>query len=111
VLIWSFAASVVETLTDSEALRTWNHNVFIVILSLPLTSSRASYRDLLGTAERIIEMDEKMQQVEYTLGQVGQHCNSRVVEKMFVNYGKMDEHLQIHSACKRTTHNFPTYNH
>ncbi|TKA34681.1 hypothetical protein B0A49_13722, partial [Cryomyces minteri] len=31
----------------------------------------ASYRDLLGTAERIIEMDEKMQQVEKSLAHIG----------------------------------------
>ncbi|EKG21057.1 Vps51/Vps67 [Macrophomina phaseolina MS6] len=46
----------------------------------------ASYRDLLGTAERIIEMDRQMQHVESTLGSIGQKCNSRRVDKINKNY-------------------------
>ncbi|KAL8863465.1 MAG: hypothetical protein Q9178_000146 [Gyalolechia marmorata] len=45
----------------------------------------ASYRDLLGTAESIIEMDGQMQQVESYLGDMGRRCNSRLLEKKAVN--------------------------
>ena len=40
-----------------------------------------SYRDLLGTAERIIEMDSQMQQVEGNLAGIGRRCDYRVVER------------------------------
>ena len=40
-----------------------------------------SYRDLLGTAERIIEMDSQMQQVEGNLAGIGRKCDYRVVER------------------------------
>ncbi|KAI9685534.1 MAG: hypothetical protein M1822_004392 [Bathelium mastoideum] len=49
----------------------------------------SSYRDLLGTAERIIEMDGQMQQVEATLGDIGLECNSRVLEKINRNMENM----------------------
>ena len=41
----------------------------------------ASYRDLLGTAESIIEMDGQIQQVENCLGNMGKRCNARLLEK------------------------------
>lgn len=40
----------------------------------------------MGTAERIIDMDKQIQQVEVTLGGTGHNCNSRAVEKLFSNY-------------------------
>jgi hypothetical protein len=40
-----------------------------------------SYRDLLGTAERIIEMDSQMQSVEGNLAGIGRRCDYRVVER------------------------------
>lgn len=40
-----------------------------------------SYRDLLGTAERIIEMDGQMQSVEGNLAGIGRRCDYRVVER------------------------------
>lgn len=46
----------------------------------------ASYRDLLGTAECIIEMDHEMRKVETTLSVLSQKCNSRVVERRNKNY-------------------------
>jgi len=56
-----------------------------------------SYRDLLGTAERIIDMDKQIQQVEATLGEAGQQCNSRAVEKLFSNYSNY-----CHDAASRS---------
>ena len=42
---------------------------------------RASYRDLLGTAESIIEMDVQMHQVEAYLSDMAKKCNNRLLEK------------------------------
>lgn len=41
----------------------------------------ASYRDLLGTAESIIEMDGQIQQAENFLSNMGKRCNPRLLEK------------------------------
>ncbi|KAI9753029.1 MAG: hypothetical protein M4579_005371 [Chaenotheca gracillima] len=46
----------------------------------------ASYRELLGTAEKIIQMDEDMQGVEKQLGSISRRCNSRMVEKVGNNF-------------------------
>ncbi|KAF2397252.1 hypothetical protein EJ06DRAFT_584722 [Trichodelitschia bisporula] len=52
-----------------------------------------SYRDLLGTAERIVEMDEQMEQVEAILGKAGQKCNSGAVQRIFNNYSRFQTEL------------------
>lgn len=49
----------------------------------------ASYRDLLGTAERIIEMDSEMQKVETKLSLVGQKSNTRVLERVTNNSARL----------------------
>ncbi|KAF2097077.1 hypothetical protein NA57DRAFT_41876 [Rhizodiscina lignyota] len=54
----------------------------------------ASYRDLLGTAERICEMDEKMQLAETTLGLTAKKCNSVAVDKIFSNFSTLDTGIQ-----------------
>ena len=46
---------------------------------------RASYRDLLGTANSIIEMDGEMHNVEAYMGEMGQRCNTRLLEKKGTN--------------------------
>lgn len=48
-----------------------------------------SYRDLLGTAERIIEMDEQIQSAENHMGDIGRRCNARAVERIGENYKRM----------------------
>ncbi|KAK1055765.1 hypothetical protein LTR74_015413 [Friedmanniomyces endolithicus] len=45
----------------------------------------ASYRDLLGTAERIVEMDVQIRAVEAELGVIGRRCDGRVVERVGKN--------------------------
>ena len=57
-----------------------------------------SYRDLLGTAERITEMDTQIQEVEVILGQTGQKCNSRAVDRVFKNYGQFKKALDARGA-------------
>lgn len=54
------------------------------------TVNSASYRDLLGTAESIIEMDGQMQQVETYLGSMGKRCNARLLEKKGSNLHTWD---------------------
>lgn len=46
---------------------------------------RTSYRDLLGTAESIIEMDGEMQQVESFFVDMSRKCDSRLLEKKISN--------------------------
>lgn len=48
-----------------------------------------SYRDLLGTAERIIEMDGQIQVVDGLMGEMGRRCNAGVVERVGKSYGGM----------------------
>ena len=48
-----------------------------------------SYRDLLGTAERIIEMDGQMQLAEGNLAGIGRRCDYRVVERSRNNLGRL----------------------
>ncbi|KAI4127580.1 MAG: hypothetical protein LQ347_004545, partial [Umbilicaria vellea] len=55
---------------------------------------RSSYRDLLGTAESIIQMDEQMQKVEATLGDMGRNCNSKMLERKVEHLRAMDESLR-----------------
>src|ERR1700761_8470135 len=52
----------------------------------------ASYRDLLGTADRIIEMDDQVRLVEEGLDAAGRTCSSRNVEKIFGNVAAFEAH-------------------
>ena len=49
----------------------------------------ASYRDLLGTAERIIEMEGQMKVLERGLGDMGKRCDGRSLEKVGENWARM----------------------
>ncbi|RAR02699.1 para-aminobenzoate synthase component 1 [Stemphylium lycopersici] len=62
----------------------------------------ASYRSLLDTAETIIDMEVRMDQVETKLSKVGQSCNSRGLEKIANNAGKMDTHIRGRDAERYT---------
>ena len=52
-----------------------------------------SYRDLLGTAESIIEMDGQMHQVEAFMGNIGQKCNTRLLEKKGANLERWSKEI------------------
>lgn len=54
-----------------------------------------SYRDLLGTSERIIDMDAQMQLVESHMAHIGRQCNSRKLEKIG------DNHKSVRSERRR----------
>lgn len=67
----------------------------------------ASYRDLLGTAERIIEMDDQVQTVEDYLGDIGKKCNARTVEKIAESHTRMRKTQEardgdVHKAMAQT---------
>jgi conserved oligomeric Golgi complex subunit 1 len=49
----------------------------------------ASYRDLLGTAERIIEMDGQITTVEEQLSDIGRRCNAPTLERIGDNHARM----------------------
>ncbi|KAG9715396.1 hypothetical protein KCU59_g19852, partial [Aureobasidium melanogenum] len=44
-----------------------------------------SYRDLLSTAERIVDMDQQIHSVDIRLGEIGQKCNARAIERIAAN--------------------------
>ncbi|KAG9658176.1 hypothetical protein KCU64_g4689, partial [Aureobasidium melanogenum] len=44
-----------------------------------------SYRDLLSTAERIVDMDQQIRSVDTRLGEIGQKCNARAIERIAAN--------------------------
>ena len=52
----------------------------------------ASYRSLLDTAETIIDMEVRMEQVEGKLARVGHNCNSRTLDRITNSAAKMDAH-------------------
>jgi hypothetical protein len=68
----------------------------------------ASYRELLGTAERIIEMDGQMQRAEGNLAGIGRRCDYRVVERTRENSAGLkragrqaeDKNLEIMARVK-----------
>ncbi|KAF1829414.1 hypothetical protein BDW02DRAFT_561153 [Decorospora gaudefroyi] len=62
----------------------------------------ASYRSLLDTAETIIDMEVRMEQVESKLSIVGQRCNARGVASISTNADKMDKHIQSRDAERYT---------
>lgn len=43
-------------------------------------ANRGSYRNLLGTAETIVDMDEQMRTVEAHVTDIGMNCNLRTLE-------------------------------
>ncbi|KAL1306366.1 hypothetical protein AAFC00_005078 [Neodothiora populina] len=48
-----------------------------------------SYRDLVGTAERIIEMDGQMHEAEELLGEIGRKCNARTIERIATSHSRI----------------------
>ena len=50
----------------------------------------SSYRELLGTAESIIQMNVQMQQVEAHLGDISIRCNGRLLGKSITNSALID---------------------
>jgi division protein CdvB (Snf7/Vps24/ESCRT-III family) len=64
---------------------------------------RTSYRNLLDTAETIIDMEVRMEQVESKLARVGQSCNSRDLERISKNAVTMDTHSRSRGQSLSTS--------
>ncbi|GAB7340831.1 hypothetical protein MBLNU457_7193t1 [Dothideomycetes sp. NU457] len=45
----------------------------------------ASYRDVLSTADKIVDMNSEMQRLEGLLGGIGQRCNAGAIERVAAN--------------------------
>ncbi|MCJ1249914.1 hypothetical protein MMC30_007140 [Trapelia coarctata] len=58
----------------------------------------ASYRDLLGTAESIVTMDEEIGHVEGNLGDLGKRCNARLLEKSGSNLTLLERSIKIQNT-------------
>ncbi|KAF2826302.1 hypothetical protein CC86DRAFT_467051 [Ophiobolus disseminans] len=61
-----------------------------------------SYRSLLDTAETIIDMEVRMEQVESKLAKVGQSCNSSRLERISKNAVNMDTHTRSRDVERYT---------
>lgn len=48
------------------------------------------YRELLGTAQTIVEMNDEIQEVETKLSNIGRRCNPRLIERK-LDIGVVDE--------------------
>lgn len=55
--------------------------------------NRESYRDLLRTAERIMDMDTAAQKVERNLSETSRNCNSRLLERKARNLKIFEERV------------------
>ncbi|KAH7125548.1 hypothetical protein B0J11DRAFT_487253 [Dendryphion nanum] len=58
----------------------------------------ASYRDLLTTAETIIDMEVRMSSVETKLARIGHNCNSRNIERIARNAHSFRSHQRARDA-------------
>lgn len=52
-------------------------------------SSRTRYRELVGTAETIVTMNQEIQEIESNLVDLGRRCNPRLVEKKHLHARQM----------------------
>lgn len=76
------------------------------MLANMLTYPRTRYRELVGTAETIVSMDREIQQVEFSLTDVGRRCNPNLVEKKHSHFHQIKDDgldrgtsLTISSPC------------
>ncbi|KAG8625595.1 hypothetical protein KVT40_005996 [Elsinoe batatas] len=61
----------------------------------------SSYRDLLGTADRIIDMNTEMQQLEDTFSEIGQKCNTRSINRLATNHARLKGNQRDEQTTKR----------
>lgn len=60
-----------------------------------------SYRDLLGTADRIIHLNERMQEAERLLGDVSLHCNLDIINKKISDLAEEQQQTVHREAGRR----------
>ncbi|PNS14441.1 hypothetical protein CAC42_3727 [Sphaceloma murrayae] len=61
----------------------------------------SSYRDLLGTADRIIDMNDEMRNLEDVFSEIGQKCNSRTITKLATNHARLLRDQREERVSKR----------
>ncbi|KAL4967358.1 uncharacterized protein BDV14DRAFT_169867 [Aspergillus stella-maris] len=59
------------------------------------------YRELVGTAETIVSMNRRMEDVDTTLGDIGRRCNPRLMGKNYSNYAQINGGPTDEDAAKR----------
>ena len=92
-----------DTETNKERLRTLvgyvaAHRVDLASLQSALADTdckdSTSYRDLLGTAESIVEMDKDILEVERLLGKVAIKCNVRAIDRKVTNVARWEQSIE-----------------
>lgn len=59
------------------------------VANVCLVNFRARYRDLLGTAETIVEMNMEIQDVEGKLTDIGRRCNKNLIDKKSIHLNRL----------------------
>ncbi|KAF2016367.1 hypothetical protein BU24DRAFT_370277 [Aaosphaeria arxii CBS 175.79] len=62
----------------------------------------ASYRDLLSTAEMIIDMEDRMSTVETQVARISRNCNTRNIDRIASNAAKLQQHSRTQDAVRYT---------
>lgn len=65
------------------------------------TQVGGSYRELLGTADTIVQMRGDMESVQATLGRMGGRCGRQVVKEKMGGLKKWDESEDMHNTSRR----------
>ncbi|EAA28515.1 hypothetical protein GE21DRAFT_4588 [Neurospora crassa] len=65
------------------------------------TQVGGSYRELLGTADTIVQMRGDMESVQATLGRMGGRCGRQVVKEKMDGLKKWDESEDMHNTSRR----------
>ena len=76
------------------------------MLTADLETRRASYRDLLGTAERIVHLDGHLRETEAVLADLSRECNSNVVDRKVLDVAQSKvpttNMSELNTICSRT---------
>lgn len=59
---------------------------------------RATYRDLLGTAQTIVDIHGQMQEVERVLVDIGRRSDFRLLDKKAANYARLEKYDKSQST-------------
>jgi hypothetical protein len=70
----------------------------VVLFTDQQQRNRASYRDLMGTAKSIVQMDDEIARVEANIASLGQRCNAGILEKSSLNVGLLESSVKAYGA-------------
>lgn len=74
-----------------------NHSLVTGRYGSCVTAS-SSYRDLLGTADRIIHLDQQLQETEKVMGEVSLQCNLDVIDQKARHLAQLQEQAAQQSS-------------